>query len=212
MSLEKYKMVIGKDFSKDVDFIDSTIKTLNLSKESKILDVGTGWGAMSILLALNGIHVLTGQPEHDPEWEEHMEDEHAHGSVHENHRGDCGFPDFDWRKNAERVGVEDLIEFQNLDGQNLDFPGGSFDGVFLYDALQHMKNREKALNESIRVSGDNGFVCVIEWNQKTIEKEKEEFGYEIEYVDPRDILKRDDIKIELIEGEYVNIFLIRKKI
>jgi SAM-dependent methyltransferase len=204
MDLEEYKKVIGEDFSKDADFIDRAIKTLNLGKDSKILDVGTGWGAMAILLALNGFQVLTGQPEKDPEWEDQKNHEYSHDHHH-------GFPDFDWRKNAKLVGVEDMIEFQNLDAHNLDFPHGSFDGVFMYDALQHMKNREIALNECIRVSSYDGIVCVIEWNKETVESENKEFGYDIEYVDPKKILKRDDIKIEVVPGDYVNIYLIKCK-
>jgi ubiquinone/menaquinone biosynthesis C-methylase UbiE len=202
MNLETYKKVIGEDFSKDVEFIDSFIKTLNLGNKSKILDVGTGWGAMAILLALNGFHVLTGQPEVDPEWDDHK---HHEGEDHH-----PNFPDFDWRKNARSVGVEDRIEFQNFDALNLDFPDGSFDGVFMYDALQHMKDKEKALNECIRVSASEGKLIVIEWNKKTVDYENEQFGYDIEYVDPRNILNRDDIEIKANEGEFMNIYMIKK--
>ncbi|GAG21489.1 unnamed protein product, partial [marine sediment metagenome] len=61
MSLEKYKEVIHKDFLKDIDFINKTIIKLNLPPDSKIIDIGTGIGAMSILLALNNLNVLTGE-------------------------------------------------------------------------------------------------------------------------------------------------------
>jgi 2-polyprenyl-3-methyl-5-hydroxy-6-metoxy-1,4-benzoquinol methylase len=208
MDLERYKEVIGKDFSKDVEFINSILKSLDLDKNSRILDVGTGWGAMAILLALNGFHVLTGQPEDDPEWEEHREEGQDNEGEHVNH---INFPDFDWRRNADRVGVVDLIEFQNLDAQDLDFPDGSFDGVFLYDALQHILDRKKALSECIRVVDESGLVCVIEWNKRTIEEDEKEYGHKILFVDPGKILIRDDIEIDLVEGEYVNVFLIRKK-
>jgi tRNA A58 N-methylase Trm61 len=206
MDLKKYREVLGEEFTKDTEFIDSQIKAMKLNKDSKILDIGTGWGAMAILLALNGLHVLTGQPEEDPEWDGHMEGGHEH----EGHEHHFDFPDFDWRKNAANLGVEDMIEFQNLDAQKLHFEDGSFDGVFLFDALQHMEDRVSAINESVRVISGNGLVCIIEWNQKTIEDEKENYGHEIDYVDPREFLSRDDIEIELVEGEYVNIFLIRK--
>jgi tRNA A58 N-methylase Trm61 len=205
MGLEKYKEVLGEEFTKDADFIDSQIKAMKLNKESKILDVGTGWGAMAILLALNGLHVLTGQPEDDPEWEGHKE-ECFESEEHDHH---FNFPDFDWRKNAERVGVKDLIEFQYLDAQKLVFPDGSFDGVFLFDALQHMTERDKALRECIRILNESGFVCVIEWNKRTIDEDKRKYGHKIEYVDPREIIKGNDTKIEVVEGEFVNIFMIR---
>ena len=77
--------------------------------------------------------------------------------------------------------------------------------------MGHMEDRETALKESIRVAKGEGFVCVIEWNKRTIEEEKEKYGHEIEYVDPREIIIGNDIIIELVEGEYVNIFLIRKR-
>jgi ubiquinone/menaquinone biosynthesis C-methylase UbiE len=104
-----------------------------------------------------------------------------------------------------------MIEFRYLDAQKLDIPGGSFDAVFLYDSLQHIKDKETALKECVRVIKPKGVVCVIEWNKKTVDSENEEFGYDIDYVDPQKIIKRKDISIELIQGDYVNIFLIRKK-
>lgn len=69
MSLDKLKEVIIHEFTSDIDFIDDSIKKLKpfLDMDSKILDVGTGFGIMAIILALNGYDVLTGEPEEDPE-------------------------------------------------------------------------------------------------------------------------------------------------
>lgn len=36
MRLEKYKQVIGEDFAEDADFIDETIKNLNLDETELI--------------------------------------------------------------------------------------------------------------------------------------------------------------------------------
>ncbi len=70
LGMKKFKKVIHEDFAKD-----ATINNLNLDKNSKIFDIGTGLGAMVILLALNGFDVLTGEPEVNPErdeWENHI--------------------------------------------------------------------------------------------------------------------------------------------
>ena len=89
MSLETYKEVIHEGFSKEADLIDKIIKRLKLNKNAKILDIGTGMGAMSILLAINGYKVITGQPEHNPEWEEMKKQhyEHDHATGHGHHHG-----------------------------------------------------------------------------------------------------------------------------
>ena len=197
MSLEKYKQVIG-EFAVDADFMDRIIKNLNLDQDSRILDIGTGFGAMSILLALNGLNVLTGQPEHDPQSEEH---EHHHE-----------FNISDWKENAKSLGVEDKIQFQHLDAEALDFPDESFDGVFMYDSLQHIINRKVALNECIRVIRTNGLICVIEWTEKSIKETEEKEGFTIDYIDPRKILERNDVSIELNSGEWVKAFIIKKKL
>lgn len=201
MKLEKYKKIIGDDFAKDADFMDKRIKKFGLDKNSKILDIGTGLGAMSILLALNGFTVLTGQPAQDHKSEEHTH----HGEPHEHHEFST-----DWREKARIMGVEDKIQFQYVMAESLNFPDSTFDGIFMYDTLQHIKKREKALTECIRVLKSGGLICVIEWNEKSIKDTKEKYGFTIDYIDPRKILTREDISIELFSGDVVNMFVIRK--
>jgi SAM-dependent methyltransferase len=210
MGLERYKQVINEDFSRDADHIDSIIKNFGLSKDSKILDIGTGLGAMSILLAMNDFDVLTGQPEKDPEWDQHKEHhcEHHHPEHESQHHENSSL---DWRENAGAVGVEDKITFQHLDAVQLIFPDESFDGVFMYDSLQHIKNRKAALTECLRVMKPQGLMCIIEWNKKSIKADEEKYGFKIDYIDPRKILDRDDLSFELIPGNWVNVFILRKQ-
>ena len=213
--MERYKKTIHEDFTKDIEFINDTIKELNLDKNSKILDVGTGIGTMSILLALNGFCVLTGEPEVDPEREDWNHYDHHHGdnqeNHHENHEEHNWVALNEWRESAKALGVEDKIKYQNFDVQALTFTNESFDGIFLYDTLQHVKNRNLALNECIRVLKDDGVIVVIEWNKKQIEKEYKKYGYKIEFIDPRGYLKRNNISFDVLKGDIVNIYLLWKK-
>ncbi|NVM18154.1 MAG: class I SAM-dependent methyltransferase [Candidatus Lokiarchaeota archaeon] len=214
IDLTSYKKIFG-EFATDADFINEIIGNLNLEKDSKILDVGTGLGTMSILLALNGFHLLTGEPEVDPE----REGEEHHGHYHEdnneshvenNEEHNVAYW-IDWRESAKNLGVEDKIRYQNFDVQSLTFNNQSFDGIFLYDTLQHVKNREKALKECIRVLKNNGVIVIIEWSKKQIEEDFKKYGYKIDYIDPRDFLNRKDILIEQLNSEVINVYLLRKK-
>lgn len=214
IDLAKYKKIF-RDFATDVGFINEVIKNLNLEKDSKILDVGTGMGAMSILLALNGFQVLTGEPKMGLEGDEGNHHEHHREDIdevnHENHERHNWALGSDWRKSAKNLGVEDKIKFQNFDVQNLSFTSKEFDGIFLYDTFQHVKNRETALNECIRVVKNDGVIVIIEWTKRQIEEDFKKYGFKIDYIDPRDFLNRDDILIEVHNSDIVNVFFLRKK-
>ena len=109
------------------------------------------------------------------------------------------------------LGVEHKIEYQHFDAQDLLFSDNFFDGIFLYDTLQHIKKRTAALNECLRVIKPSGIVSVIEWNKKSIELDEKNYGFTIDYIDPRDLLNREDILIEVINSEKVNAYLLRNK-
>ncbi|MHA2036065.1 MAG: class I SAM-dependent methyltransferase [Promethearchaeota archaeon] len=210
MSLEKYKKVIHEDFSKNADFIDNTIKHLDLDKNSSILDIGTGFGAMPILLAINGYTVTTGQPETDPEWDEHKDHHSSHNKdSHHNHQEHGSF-NFDWEENARALGVEKKIKFQFMHAEDLPFSDGSFDGIFMYDTLQHIENKKLALDESIRVLRSNGLITIIEWNKKAIEEDYKKYGFKIDFIDPREYISIDTIKTQIFRGNLLNIYVLQK--
>lgn len=177
LSLKKLKEIITERFSIAADFIDETIKQLDLKKDSKILEIGTGFGTLTIILALNGFNVLTGE----------LNDGHHH----------------DWRKSAEALGVEHHIQFQHLDAEKLSFPVESFDAIFMHITLLYIQNREVALNECLRVIKPKGLIVIIEDNKNGIEYfQNTKFRYSIppQPVDPREIITRDDVSTELITG------------
>ena len=216
IDLTEYKKIF-RDFATDVDFINEVINDLNLDKDSKILDVGTGMGAMSILLALKGFQVLTGEPELGSVGDEgnHQDHHHEHNNEvhyesHEEHHGESWV---DWRISAKNLGVEDKIEYKHFDVHSLSvtFTNQLFKGIFLYDTLQHVKDRKNALNECLRVLKNDGVIVIIEWSKKQIEEDFKKYGFKIEYIDPRDFIDRADIRIEELNSEMVNLYLLRKK-
>jgi SAM-dependent methyltransferase len=212
MNLKKYKQIFG-EFSEDAEFIDEVIKKLNLEKDSKILDIGTGIGAMSCLLGLNGFNILTGEPEVDLErnnWDyshQHCHDE-SHKQPHENHDWKAWG---DWKESAKSLGVLNKIKFQYFDAQDLPFDDESLDGIFMYDSLQHIQNRELALKECIRVLKPDGKIIVIEWTKKKIKEEYKKYGYKIDFINPEEFINRNEISIELNPGRNVNIYILRQK-
>ena len=62
LSLEKLKEIFPSNrYTIDANFVYETIKKLHLDTDSKILDIGTGYGTMACILAIIGFNVLTGQ-------------------------------------------------------------------------------------------------------------------------------------------------------
>ncbi len=82
---------------------------------------------------------------------------------------------------------------------------------FFMMLLQHIEDREKALNESIRIIRSTGVVYVIETNSDGIKYYKETEGFDIDKVDPRDFSLNYDVSTEILEGGYSNAYIFRKE-
>ena len=205
MSFDKYKKIFG-EFAKDAEFIDKIIKDLNLNKDCKILDIGTGMGAMSTLLALNGFYVLTGEPTVDNESYNRIEEQHR--NPHQTHEH---YSWSNWEENAESLRVKNKIKFQFFDAQDLPFDETYFDGIFLYDALQHIPNKELVLKECIRVLKKEGVLVIIEWTEKQIEEDYKKYGFTMDLINPEDYVSNMNVSMTKRSGNWVNVFILEQK-
>jgi 2-polyprenyl-3-methyl-5-hydroxy-6-metoxy-1,4-benzoquinol methylase len=210
VNLKKFKQIFG-EFAEDAEFINENIKKLNLVKDDEILDIGTGMGVMSCLLALNGFEILTGEPKLDPEINNHDDEHHHHDDYHEHHHENHDWNAWgNWKESAKLLGVLNKIKFQYFDAQDLPFEDKSFKSIFLYDSLQHIQNRELAIKECIRVLKPEGMIVIIEWTKKKIEEDYKKYGYRIDFINPGEFINQNDISVELNPGKHVNIYILRQ--
>jgi len=186
MNLEQAKKILGEEFSRDADFLYSTVGKQKISKDAKILDVGTGRGHMAIILALYGYKVITGEPE--------------------------GTFWADWRSSAKKVNVDDMITFAPLNAENLPFEDSDFDAIFLYTTFHHIDNKERAFNELMRVLKYKGILAIIELTDNGVEVVRERYRGHPDAVDPRDYTKNLDLEVEVIESRHLNGYLYKKRL
>ena len=185
MNLKQAKEILGIKFAFTADFISEVIKTLELKKYAKILDVGTGAGFMAIHLAFQGYKVLTGEPEGDY-WA-------------------------DWKSNAKKANVEHLITFKPFRAESMPFNDETFDVVFLYCSFHHIEKKSDALKECVRVIKRNGLIVIIEFTQNGINYLRKMIADHPDAVDPRDYDKNLPISIEVKESTTINAYIYRKK-
>jgi SAM-dependent methyltransferase len=158
-------------------------------------------GIMAIILAINGFSVLTGEPKGKSK--EENSEEHYETRREKYH--------FNWRESAEVVGVINKVEYQHLDAEDLPFTDNSFDAIFMLDTLQHIKHKEKALKECIRVTRSKGIVDVYEMSEEGIKYCQKEFGFKPDLVIPMNYLKGgNEVSVEVVSGKLVNAYILRK--
>jgi ubiquinone/menaquinone biosynthesis C-methylase UbiE len=191
MDINQAEEILGEVFGFVVEDANKVIQYLNLPKNAKILDVGTGMGYFAISLALNGYNVLTGEPEFD----------------------DSGYAKKDWLSNAQKVGVDHLIKFKAFDGHNMLFDDNSFDSIFFFGVLHHIdeKIRTKVLKESVRTAKKNAVICFLEPNQNGMKLAKEHNPSHPEPADPSKYVQGLSLYLQKIEGSFFDSFIFQKK-
>jgi ubiquinone/menaquinone biosynthesis C-methylase UbiE len=153
---------LGDRFTLDAEFISEVINSLSIDRDSIILDIGTGWGKMAIILALHGYNVITGEPN---KWS-------------------------DWEISAKQAGVFEKIHYQPLDAQNLEFEDESVDFIFLLGSLHHIPDKERAILEFLRVLKLRGRILLFDYTKKRIEQIKKRMDHHPPAVNPMVILNK----------------------
>ncbi len=184
IGLEKAKNILGEKFSFNADFLYQTVEELKLKKSEKILDIGTGFGIMSIILALHGYNVITGEPE--------------------------GHNWANWNESAKKVSVEDLITFKFFQAEDLPFESKTFDSLFCYTSFHHIDDKHSALGEFIRVTKDKGLIVIFEFNPSGIEIVRQRRPSHPDAVNPEDFTRNLPLSLEIKKGKYINAYIYKK--
>jgi demethylmenaquinone methyltransferase/2-methoxy-6-polyprenyl-1,4-benzoquinol methylase len=185
IDLEKAKNILSEEFSFNADFLYSTVEELKLKKFDKILDIGTGFGVMSIILALQGYKVITGEPE--------------------------GHNWANWRESAKKLSVEELITFKFFRAEDLPFEDETFDVVFCYTSFHHIDDKQLALREFVRVTNDNGLVIIFEFTPDGIEIVRQRRPSHPDAVNPEKFSRDLPLTLEIKTGKYINAYIYKKK-
>ncbi|MHA2001704.1 MAG: class I SAM-dependent methyltransferase [Promethearchaeota archaeon] len=170
---------------RDIPFLFDLVQKLNIPQDSKILDVGTGRGIMSIVLAAQGYNVITGEPAN------------AHWG--------------DWKTPVNKLDLTDKIKFVPFEVENMLFDDNGFDGIFLFATFHHLQQKSEAITRLLKLVKRSGILCIIEFTEKAILKLKVLHPDHPDMVDPRDFLDDRDVNVELINSDFLNAFIFHEK-
>lgn len=184
--LENAKRILDNEkFSFNADFLYNTVKELELEKTMKILDIGTGFGVMSIILALQGYKITTGEPE--------------------------GHNWANWRKSAKKLSLEDMINFQFFRAEELPFEDKSFDVIFCYTSLHHIDDKHLALKEFVRVIKENGLIIIFEFNPDGVEIIRQRMPSHPDAINPEEFSQNLPLSLQIKKGRYINAYIYERK-
>ncbi len=190
MEIAHVNEILGPKFSFSSVDTHPVIQQLELPENAEILDVGTGMGNLAVVLALNGYKVTTGEPE---------EDETIYAKQ-------------DWRANAEKVNVVDMIRYKPFDAGAVPFDDASFDAVFSLGTLHHVEEAQRGgvLREFLRVTRPDAVICFFEPNREAISMIREKDATHPEAADPTAYIQDLDISCRKIEGVHFDAFVLQK--
>ncbi|TFF89979.1 MAG: class I SAM-dependent methyltransferase [Promethearchaeota archaeon] len=186
LKLTDVQNILGGVFQIIAQELDSVVNELEISENSKILDVGTGDGKMAIILALNGHHVITGEPKND-------------NTIYANR---------EWKQNTMKAKVDHLIKFRHFKVEELPFNDNQFDYAFTYGGFHHFEDKGKAIKEMLRVVKNNKYIIIIEPNAKMMEIIKEKHPDHPDVANPMDYL--NGLNAKGIHRAYskINVYII----
>jgi len=191
MNISEVKELLGFEFGFIFDNINPILQELEIDKNAKILDVGTGEGRMAITLALSDYKVLTGELESD-------ESEYAKRN---------------WFESAKKAEVDHLITYTPFNAEKMPFEDNSFDAIFISGTLHHIGDRQATFNESVRVVKKNGIVCIFEPNNQAIVTiRSKKFPDHPDAVDPKDYNIVLKLPVEIKKTSFYDAYIFQKKV
>ena len=189
MDVEEIRELLGNDFAFVYNETNPVIQDLNLDKDAKILDVGTGIGLMLITLALNNLTIITGEPKDD----------------------ESKYAKQDWLEYAQKAKVDHLITYTPFNAEKMPFEDSSFDAIFIFGALHHIDDKKTALMECKRTVKKKGVICIFEPNSKMLDFVREQRDPDHpDAVDPRGYAQNLQLSVELIQRPSYDTFILKK--